>query len=301
VTEAPAILVRGLRKSFGQVRAVDGLDLAVHPGQVYGLLGPNGAGKTTTIRCLLRYLHPDAGEVRVLGSDARDPAVRRRIGYLPSDPGLDLRMRADALLRWYGRLRGGVPDEDVAALCRRLDLDASRRIGELSRGNRQKVAVVQAFLHRPDVVVMDEATSGLDPLVQREVLRLIDEHRARGVAFLFSSHVLPEVEEIADVVGILRQGALVVEDSVAGLLSRAHQRLDITMARSIDPQLLAAVPGVLAATATEGSTGQRLHVQIEGSAAEAMRVLAPLGITRIDVDERELDEVFFGFYEQVRP
>jgi ABC-2 type transport system ATP-binding protein len=292
-TTPPAVAIRGLVKRFGDLTAVDHLDLSIAAGEVYGLLGPNGAGKTTTIRCAMGYLVPTAGEALLLGGDARDPAVRRRIGYLPSDPGLDRRMRVLDLLRWYGTLRGGVDPAVVRGLAERLDLPLDRRIGELSRGNRQKVGVVQAFMHHPALVVLDEATSGLDPLVQREVLRLIREAAAGGTAFLFSSHVLPEVEEIAGRVGILRQGRMVVEDTVAGLLGKATQHLEFTLEQPLDPEMLRGIPGVVGAHAAD----HRLYVQVNGSAAELVRALAPVGVSRVATDVHELDDVFFDYYE----
>lgn len=292
---AEAIEIRDLRKHFGDVKAVDGIDLTVRAGEVYGLLGPNGAGKTTTIRVLLGYLNASQGTAAVLGGDSRHPDVRRRIGYLPGDLRIEPRAKVGSLLKWFGRLRGGVDPGYVDRLCRRLELDTDREFRDLSKGNRQKVGVVQAVMHRPDVLVLDEPTSGLDPLKQREVLGIVSEFRDAGAAVFFSSHLIFEVEEIADRVGILREGRLVVEDTVSGLQEvTAHQSLHVRFAADIDPGSFESLPMVQSATVH----GNSADLVVADGLPEVLRRLADLGAVRVSSDPLALDDIFYHLYDR---
>ncbi|HEU4912343.1 MAG TPA: ABC transporter ATP-binding protein [Actinomycetes bacterium] len=290
----PVAQAEGLVKQFRDVRALAGIDLAVRPGEIVGLLGPNGAGKTTTIRLLLGYLKPTEGRVRLLGGDPRDVRLRVRAGYLPGDAVLDRKMTVKALLRWYAGLRGGVPDSTVQELCERLALDPGRRIAELSSGNRRKVGIVQAVMHDPDVLLLDEPTSGLDPLVQREVHALFRERRDRGAGVLLSSHVLPEVEDVADRVVMLRSGSVVHESSVAGLRDVAHERLELELAAAPPPGFLDGVSGVASWTAHDHS----VTVQLNGPVGELLKRVAPLDVQRIRTHEQDLEDVFFAYYRE---
>ncbi|HET8682064.1 MAG TPA: ABC transporter ATP-binding protein, partial [Micromonosporaceae bacterium] len=219
----PAIRTEGLVKTYGRNRGLAGLDLAVRTGEVYGFLGPNGAGKTTTIRLLLDLIRPTAGRARVLGLDPRADGVtlRRRVGYLAGDFLVNGRQTARELLTYLGNLRGGVPRAAVDALAERLDLDTTRQIAALSRGNRQKVGLVQAFMHSPELLVLDEPTVGLDPLLQQEFVAMVREARAAGQTVFMSSHVMSEVQQTADRVGIIREGRLVAVEQVEQLRERA--------------------------------------------------------------------------------
>lgn len=293
VPDAAPIDIRGLTKRFGSLTAVDSLDLAVEPGEVYGLLGPNGAGKTTTLRALLGFLNPTSGEVRLLGTSPRDLAIRQRVGYVGGDVVLDRGLKVRELLRWYARLRGGVPQAEIDALCERLTLDASRKIGELSTGNRQKVAIVQAFMHQPSVLVLDEPTAGLDPLLQRKVLDLVRARREAGSAVLYSSHLLPEVEDIADRVGILRQGVLVREDTIANLHDVARHRLELRFAGGIPSGLLDDVENVSDVQVTDRTA----HVVVDGSVAALVRKVADYNVERIISYDEDLEDIFFTYYQ----
>jgi beta-exotoxin I transport system ATP-binding protein len=284
----------GLVKRFGRLTAVDRLDLAVAAGEVYGLLGPNGAGKSTTLRTILGYLNPTAGTATVHGGSARDPQIRRRIGYLPGDLRLEGRLKVRQILDFYGGLRGGVPPARIDALCEQMQLEQSRPYGELSKGNRQKVGVVQAVMHDPDVLILDEPTAGLDPLMQREVLNLVRERRDSGAAVLFSSHLIFEVEEVADRVGILRLGRKVVEDSVAGLqVLTARQSLHLRFAEPVAAEAFAGIAGV---QEVEGE-GTRVAVVIQGSVRPLVEALATMPIEHISADPLLLDDLFYGIYD----
>ncbi len=288
----PAIEIRSLTKRFGEVRGVDSLDLTVAPGEVYGLLGPNGAGKTTTIRVLMGYLTPTGGSARGLGGDLRDPALRRRTGYLPGDAALDKRLTVDRLLHWYAAMRGGGSGERIGALCERLSLDRSRRIGELSTGNRRKLGIVQALMHAPDLLVLDEATAGLDPLVQREVLSLVRERCDAGAGVLFSSHVLPEVEDIADRVGMLRRGRLVHEAPVHGLRDLARQRYELRFPADVPAGAFRGVTGVTAVE-VDGAT---VRAVVDGAVRPLLERAVRLDVQRVTSHAEDLEDIFFHYY-----
>jgi ABC-2 type transport system ATP-binding protein len=288
----PAIRIEGLTKHFGAVRAVQDLDLEIAAGEVFGYLGPNGAGKTTTIRLLLDFLRPTAGRATVLGRPPVDAALRARIGFLPADLAVDHRYTARDLLDFYGALRGGLDPAWVDTLLQRFDLDPDRRYGELSTGNRRKLGLVQAFAHRPELLLLDEPTSGLDPLLQAEFGRLIREMTARGATVFLSSHVLPEVEELAQRVAILRRGRLVTVAPIAELRAQARARIELRLAAPPPAGAFDAVPGVVEAR-VEGST---IHLVTEGSMDPVIKRAAALEVVRLVTHEADLEEVFLSFY-----
>jgi ABC-2 type transport system ATP-binding protein len=228
VAGTAAIETQALGKRYGRHPALVDLDLRVERGEVFGFIGPNGAGKTTTIRLLLDLIRPSAGTARVLGLDARRDGVevRRRVGYLPGDLALYEDLTAAEQLAYLARLRG-LPGLDVRPLAERLSLDLHRPIRALSRGNRQKVGLVQAFMHDPELLILDEPTSGLDPLIQHEFAAMVGEARERGRTVFLSSHVLGDVERLADRVGLLRAGRLVLVDDVGALKARVTRRIEL--------------------------------------------------------------------------
>ena len=281
-----------LTKHFGAVRAVEGLDLSIRQGEVFGYLGPNGAGKTTTIRLLLDFLRPTRGRAVVLGGSGADPAVRRRIGYLPGDLRLDPGYRGADVFEFFGALRGDAHRRRVEELAGRFQLDPSRPVGELSTGNRRKVGLVQAFMSRPELLLLDEPTSGLDPLLQHEFNGLVREVAAEGATVLLSSHVLPEVEALADRVGIVRQGRLVTVAGVDELRRGARQRLDLHIAGEPDLDRFRTAPGAVEVTASPGV----VHVVVEGSVDEVIKAAASMEVVRIVSHEADLEDVFLRYY-----
>lgn len=289
-----AIVTEGLTKHYGKRRGLDGLDLRVRVGEVFGYLGPNGAGKTTTIRLLLDLIRPSSGRVAVLGRDPRRDgiALRGRIGYLPGDFIVDGRQSAAELLTYLGNLRGGVPRERVDALAERLDLDLRARIRSLSKGNRQKVGVVQAFMHTPELLILDEPTSGLDPLIQREFLALVREARAAGQTVFMSSHVLSEVQHVADRAGIVRDGRLVTVEGVEVLRERALRRVELRFDAPVPAAVFQGVPDV----EDLEIDGPVLRCRLTGRADALVKVAAGFTVVSVLAEEPDLEELFFTYY-----
>jgi len=291
-----AIQTTGLTKTFGRLVALDAVDLEVPEGVVFGYLGPNGAGKTTTIRLLMGLLRPSAGRAEILGLDTQSERdeIHRRIGYLPGEFVGYEDLTGEQYLRYLASLRGGVDWSYVASLVERLDLDLDRRLGALSHGNRQKAGLVQAFMHQADLLVLDEPTLGLDPLVQREFLALVREARVAGRTVFLSSHILTEVEEVADVVGILRRGKLLVVEQVDSLKAKALRRIDLVFSQAPPVVELQRVAGIRELRTNETTA----HLVIEGSTRELLAVAAPYGIENVVSYEADLEEIFLSYYNQ---
>ncbi|MEV4541255.1 ABC transporter ATP-binding protein [Micromonospora echinaurantiaca] len=289
-----AIETEKLIKTYGRNRGLTGLDLRVEPGEVYGFLGPNGAGKSTTIRLLLDLIRPTSGRVSVLGADPRRAgvALRRRIGYLAGDFVVDGRQTARELLTYLGNLRGGVPRTRIEELADRLDLDLGRRIKGLSKGNRQKVGVVQAFMHEPELLILDEPTSGLDPFLQQEFLSLVREARAGGRTVFMSSHVMSEVQQTADRVGIIREGRLVTVARVEELREQAVRKVEISFAGPVTAAEFADLPGVSEVSVT----GSTLRCRLDGRADALVKAAAGHTVVGLLSEEPDLEEIFFGYY-----
>jgi ABC-2 type transport system ATP-binding protein len=300
MTGDKAIVARGLVKSYGKVRALRGVDLEVARGELFGFLGPNGAGKTTTIRCLLDLIRPDAGEIRVLGLDpqADSVAVRDHIGYLPGELNMEQGLKVEGQLRYFTDLRGNKIDWDyVRELARRLDLDLTMPIKNLSKGNKQKVGVVQALMHRPELLLLDEPTAGLDPLMQQEVYRLLREAQAGGATVFFSSHIISEVEVLANRVAIIRAGVIVEEAQPSQLVNMAIRRIWIRFLKPVNPAPLGEVEGVMVLSQ---SNGLRVHLQVEGELDGLIKTLASFPVGDIEIERPSLEEIFLAYYEADR-
>ncbi len=276
------------------MRGVEGLTFRIEAGEVFGFLGPNGAGKSTTIRMILDLIRPTAGRLAVLGRDPRREGarVRARVGYMPGDLRLYPRMTGRELVGWFARLRGMDGTGDAQALAARLDLDLDRPARALSRGNRQKVGMVQAFMHRPDLLVLDEPTSGLDPLVQQTFAALARETADRGGTVFLSSHVLSEVQHVADRVGVVREGRLELVETVESLRERAPQRVEVTFAAPPPPDAMAGIAGVRELE----RHGPVVLMALEGPADPLVKRLARFEVLGIDSHEADLEDVFLGLY-----
>ncbi|WP_225728961.1 MULTISPECIES: ABC transporter ATP-binding protein [unclassified Nocardia] len=292
---AAIIRTEDLTKSYRGKPALIDLTLEVPPGVVFGYLGPNGAGKTTTIRLLAGLIRPTRGTAAIAGIDTvrERAAAQHRIGYLPGEFVAYPDLTAEQYLTYLGNVRGGVSPKTRTRFCERLELDPKARIGAMSHGNRQKVGIVQAFMSEPELLVLDEPTAGLDPLVQREFHAMIREVKADGRSVFLSSHVLSEVQEVADSVGILRQGRLVEVRSVAELTAQPLRRLDLVFdGAPPDLDTLRRIPGVR----TVRGTGRAVHVEIAGPTAELLRTVAPYGVDDIVSREPDLEEIFLTYY-----
>lgn len=297
MNDSLALTTHGLTKAYGPVQALRGVNLEVQRGEIFGFLGPNGSGKTTTIRCLLDLIRPTHGAVRVLGLDPqKDPvAVRARAGYLPGELRFDDNLRVEGALRFLNSLRERKADWNfVRQLAERLDLDLKTHIKNLSKGNKQKVGVVQALMHRPDLLLLDEPTSGLDPLVQQTVLRLIAEARAGGATVFFSSHILSEVQDVAERVAIIRQGVIVEVAETKSLINRALRRAHIRFRQPVDSAPLTALPGVTVLARDDGTS---LVMQVEGEMDALIKALAAFPVSDFETERPSLEEIFLAYYE----
>ncbi|MGD2205626.1 MAG: ABC transporter ATP-binding protein [Anaerolineae bacterium] len=300
MTKDLAIRMQKLTKSYGKVQALRGLDLEVQRGEIFGFLGPNGAGKTTTIRCLLDLIRPQGGTVRVLGLNPQaDPvAVQRRTGYLPGELKLNPNMTVEGALRYFNALRGNKVDWDfVRQLAERLDLALKPAIKNLSHGNKQKVGVVQALMHRPELLLLDEPTLGLDPLMQHEVLRLIVEAKANGATVFFSSHIMSEVEAVADRVAIIRQGVVVEVAEPDTLINRALYRAHVRFKQPVNIGPLANVPGVTVLSQDDGTS---VLLQVEGEMDGLIKALAAFPVSAFETERPSLEEIFLAYYKDDR-
>jgi ABC-2 type transport system ATP-binding protein len=277
------------------VRALAGVDLEVRRGEVFGFLGPNGAGKSTTIRIVLDLLRPTAGRAEVLGTTPLEGGaeLRARIGYLPGELAMAGRRTAGESLRYLAALRGGAGADRIGPLAERFGLDLDRPIRGLSKGNKQKVGVVQAFMHRPELLVLDEPTSGLDPLLQREFLDLVQEARDDGATIFMSSHVLSEVEDVAGRVAIIRAGEIVDVDDVRTLRHHAGQVVELTFADPVPEAAFRGLPGIEGLQFEAGTT---LRCRLHGEPDGLLKAAAPYRVVRWSAQDRELEDLFLDFY-----
>ena len=289
-----AIRLDKLTKFYGSQVGVQDLDLEVRPGEIFGYLGPNGAGKTTTIRVLVDLIRPTSGTATVLGKDARAESVevRRSVGYIAGEPSLYGNLTGEEILLYAASLRGGVDWLRVRELAERLECDLSRRVGTLSSGNRRKVAVIRAFMHDPPLLIMDEPTGGLDPLMQEEFDKMVREARDRGVTAFISSHILPEVEQVCDRVGIIRQGRLAAVESVEVLKSRAMRSLEIRFGERVSPESFSNVEGVLNLSVSDMS----LRCDVTGPVGPLIKAAAQFDLVDIALHEPTLEEIFMTYY-----
>jgi beta-exotoxin I transport system ATP-binding protein len=284
-------------RGAGEVRALEDLTIAVHEGEIFGFLGPNGAGKSTAIRLLLGLIHPTRGSGQVLGLDiVRDSvAIRGRIGYLPGGIALYDSLSGERLLDYLGALTSRPPVRR-AALVDRLEMSARtlrRPVRDYSRGMRQKIGIIQALQHDPELAILDEPTEGLDPLMQRAFYAILDDLRAAGRTIFFSSHVLSEVERVCDRVAIVRRGRLVALEDVANLLEHRKRNVEI---RTTDGEL-PALDGVAGVSCIARTADGRLTCQLEGDVAPFLAAIAGHRITDLTIEPAHLEEAFLELYE----
>src|SRR5438552_7236920 len=286
-----------LTKSYGRSRGIIDVTFDIQEGEVFGFLGPNGAGKTTTMRTLMGLLRANSGSATIGGLDCwtQSTAVKKLVGYLPGEFSFDPGLRGAQIIEYLGHLRGGVDQAYLRSLVERLGLDPSKRFREYSHGNKQKLGLVQAFMHRPRLLIMDEPTNALDPLNQQEFYKLVAEVHAEGRTVFLSSHILPEVEHTCDRVAIIREGRLVKIDHVSALKDIHQHDVEITFAGPASVEWFMNVAGV--ANVAQGADEHTLQVSVQGELTEIIHLASQHGATNIATHEPTLEEVFLRFYE----
>jgi ABC-2 type transport system ATP-binding protein len=296
VSAHPVIVTTGLSKDYGSGRGLFGLDLEIAQGEVFGFLGPNGSGKSTTMRLLLDLIRPSSGSARVLGLDTRRESleIRRRVGFLPGDLALYPKLTGRVLLDYFAKLRGGVHTDEREGLVDRFEAELDRPVRQLSTGNRQKLGLIQAFMHRPELLILDEPIAGLDPLVQQSFHTLLGEVSAEGRTVFLSSHTLSEVERVTHRVAILRRGRLVVVDSLENLRNVAVQRLEIEFGEPVDGDEFRTLPGVKDVQVV----GKTVTIGFEGSADAVVRAAAAHEVRAIRPREDDLEDIFLRYYRE---
>jgi ABC-2 type transport system ATP-binding protein len=292
----PVIEAEGLSKLYGNRRGIEDVTISVEAGEVFGFLGPNGAGKTTTIRTLLNLTHPTGGRARIFGLDTQreSVAIRARLGNLPGDFGYGREASGREAVRLLARLRGIDGMGRAEALADRFRADLDRPLGELSRGNRQKVGLILATFHEPELLILDEPTGGLDPLMREEFLALIAEERGRGCAIFISSHDLDEVQRVCDRVGIVRNSRLIAVERMEDLLGKARRRVTVRVA---DPEGFEGLRD-LAGVDDLQVDGDQARFRVVGDFDGVVRTLAPHHVLDVEAVHPSLEEVFLGYYRE---
>lgn len=275
--------------------ALQNLTLQVMPGEIYGFLGPNGAGKSTAIRTLMNFIQPTSGQASILGFDivADSVSIKKHVGYLSGDLAMYRKLTGREFLDYMEGVQPATSRSYRQNLVKRLKADIDKPLGDLSRGNRQKIGIIQAFMHQPVVLILDEPTSGLDPLMQEEFYELLGEARQRDTAVFTSSHILSEVQKVCDRVGIIRDGHLIAERSITEMTAEAAQTFDIVFAGKPPLSALKKIKG-LRVSAQRGST---ITVHIHGELAPLLELLAKQQVTKLDTRNLDLEEVFLHFYQ----
>lgn len=293
---AAVIELTNLTKTYGSNRGVNDVSLNVDQGIVFGFLGPNGAGKTTTISMLVDLIRPTEGSIRILGLDSiRDSVeIRRRIGFLAGDFALDEALTGYQQLEYFGNLRGGVDKKRIRELADRFDSDLSRQIKKLSRGNRQKIGLISALMHDPELLIFDEPTSGLDPLIQAEFNSVILEHKKQGKTTFMSSHLLAEVEEICDQVGFIREGRLLAVQNIQDLQVNAPKHVKIM---TLDKALLAKFKQLKGSKLLRQNDGV-LEATYAGDLTVLLQLLSKYKLTDVVIQDADLEAIFMQYYQE---
>lgn len=294
----PTIEINKLSKKYDSNKnfALHGLSLKIFPGEVYGFLGPNGAGKSTTIRLLMDFIRPTTGSATILGLDTLKQAVdvKRNVGYLSGDSDTYLKMTGRKFLNYMNELQPAVSKKYIVELTSRLKADLNKPLGSLSRGNRQKIALIQALMHQPKVLILDEPTSGLDPLMQDEFYLLINEAKQRGSTIFMSSHILSEVQKVCDKVGIIRSGKLVSEQSIEQLATEAAQTFVIRFTSKPPLAELKSVEGVKKVSVQKDG---RVVLHVYSGLSKLFAVLAKHDVKELSTMELNLEDQFMHYYQ----
>ena len=286
-----AIQTENLTKAYGKNRGITDLNLSVEQGDFFGFIGPNGAGKSTTIRTLLGLISPTSGNAKVLSFDIRKDKekILSHTGYLPSEIHFHAKMKVRDVLRFSSELRHVRCDERTEKLCKRLDLDPSRKVDELSLGNRKKVGIICAVQHQPDLLILDEPTSGLDPLMQKEFFTILSEEHDRGATIFFSSHILNEVQTYCRRAAFIKDGRLILSDDVEKLEQTGTKK--VLLRGKINSEKIFSLPGVSA------PDKERMSFLYKGDLTALLKTLAEEKPEDVTITEPSLEEIFLNYYE----
>ena len=294
----PTVVIetKKLTKYYGKQVGVIDLDLAVNRGEVFGYLGPNGAGKSTTIKLLLNFINPTGGSMTVFGNDPQkqSTSILSDVGYIPGEIHMYDTLSGRDHLKFQASLQGGVDWKYVKKLASRLQVNLAKPIKSLSHGNKQKIAIIAAFMHQPKLLILDEPTTGLDPLIQREFYDLVSEVNQAGSTFFISSHVLPEVERMCHRVGILKEGNLIVTEEIETLKKRAVRSLEIQFAKEIKPQDLKGIGGIRDLQIKENIA----RCRVEGSLDQFIKQISKYEVINLITQEADLEQVFLNYYKK---
>ncbi|HXC78479.1 MAG TPA: ABC transporter ATP-binding protein [Candidatus Acidoferrum sp.] len=294
---AAVIEVQGLAKRYGSKRGINDVSFSVDEGEVFGFLGPNGAGKTTTIRILMALIGADSGTARIAGLDCwhQSVAIKKIVGYVPGEPALDPNLTGGQILEFFARLRGGVDQKYLKDLIERFDLDISRKFRQYSTGNKRKVVLIQAFMHRPRLLILDEPTSGLDPLNQHEFDRMVKEVSDEGRTVFLSSHILSEVEKTCTRVGIIRAGSIVRIGGVAEVAAIKRYEMTVTFGSPVPADAFKSLDGVISVEASD--EGHTLRLEMQGPADAVVKAAARYPVISLTSHEPSLEDIFLRYYE----
>lgn len=297
-TVLPAIETRKLTKYYGQARGIVDLDLRIEAGEIFGFLGPNGAGKTTTIRILMDLIRPNSGQAAIFGKDvqANSVEIKSIVGYLPGELALWNNLTGWQILAYLGNLRGGIDPKVINGLAERLQLDLTRKFREYSKGNKQKVGLVQAFMHQPRLFILDEPTGGLDPLNQQEFFRMVTESQAGGATIFLSSHILSEVEHTCDRVGIIREGQMVRVGAVHELVAEKVNRVTLSLAVPAGQDVVATFTS-LSSVSQVTATDNTLELVVQGNLDSIVKAAANYPVLSMTSHEPSLEEAFLTYYK----
>lgn len=292
------IETKKLTKYYGKSLGIKNVDLNVHEGEIFGFIGPNGAGKSTTIRTLLGLIHATSGSAKVFGKDITKygTEIKEEIGYLPSEVFYYDNMRAIDLLRYSGsfyKKDKKIIEKRIKELAKYLDLDLKRKIDDLSYGNKKKVGIIQGLLHEPKLIILDEPTGGLDPLMQQKFFDLLREENEKGATILFSSHILSEVQKLCDRVAIIKDGKIIRVDKISTLAEDTHKRFKLETVVPIDRRRFTGLRGVSDLTVS----GNSVSFLFKGHINEITRVISSINLTNLLVEEPDLEEIFLHYYK----
>lgn len=287
------IQTMNLTKFYGKSRGIENVSITVNQGDIFGFLGPNGAGKSTTIRTLLDFIRPTSGSANIFGMDCRKDsvAIRKRIGYIPGDFGLYGNMTGWKFLAYFGKVRGGYDATAAKEYARKMDIKLDRKMKEYSRGMRQKVAIVQAFMNNPDLIIMDEPTNGLDPLVQQTFMDMLHEEAGHGTTIFMSSHVLSEVEKTCNRVAIIKEGGIVAEEKVEDLRQKSGKLLEVRFAQPLTREIFY-LPGISNVTQNNGTYRMTVTGNMEG----LLKEISSYKLADINIHQMTLEDIFMHYY-----